>query len=170
MGAKGTSPLADAATSVDVEMPGAGRDGKQSLLLGQQGRTLDDRGRLSLPTKFRWAFAQGAIVLPWPGPCIAVMPVERFVKIERKMRAKERAVLGDAMARDALTELATHIPLDAQGRLFLDAELRSEVGIDHELLVIGRVRHLELWAPGSRDDGRTKRMQALHAHIAAEAL
>ncbi len=166
MGAKGETILhTEEAGSTAVEKPT-----RRTLLLGNDPRSLDDRGRLSLPTKYRWAFDDGAVVVPWPGPCIAVLPVNYFLKIERKMRNKQRDLRGDSLARDALTELASHSFLDAQGRLFLDADTRGDVGISHELVLIGRVHYLQLWAPGVRDAERDARMQALHAHIAAEAL
>lgn len=170
MGVKGIDTLGGSETERAADGESRAREARKVLLLGRDSRALDDRGRLSLPTKYRWAFDEGAVVVPWPGPCLAVMPVDRFLKIERKMRTKQRDRLGDSLARDALTELATHTMLDAQGRLFLDPGLRSDVGIGHDLIVIGRIHQLELWAPGSRDEGREERLQALHAHIAAEAL
>lgn len=142
----------------------------QIELIGELARSLDDRGRLSVPTTFRWAFAEGAVVLRWPGPCVAILPVVEYRKIEESMRVKQREQMGDALARRALNELATHTHLDASGRLFVNEALRAHAGFDRELVVVGQRNRLELWADEQHAEGAEERWQALVAHISAEAL
>ncbi len=142
----------------------------QVELIGELTRSLDDRGRLSVPTTFRWAFADGAVVLRWPGPCVAVMPVEAYRRAEESMRVKQREQLGDALARRALNALGTHAHLDASGRLFINEDLRAHAGFERELVVVGQRNRLELWARDQHDEGAEERWQALVAHISAEAL
>ncbi len=139
-------------------------------LLGELERSLDDRGRLSVPTAFRWAFVEGAVILQWPGPCVAVLPLAEYRTMEEDMRVKERERLGDARAREALNSLANHCRLDAAGRLFIPADLREQAGIDRHLLVVGQRRRLELWARAERERGAEERWQALVAHISTEAV
>lgn len=139
-------------------------------LVGELDRSLDDRGRLSMPTSFRPAFADGVVLLRWPGPCVAIMPVGEYRSIEDAMRAKERDELGDARARRALNALAANVHLDAAGRVFIADDLRSFAGIERELVVVGQRTRLELWARAGHDAGADERWQALEAHIAAEAL
>lgn len=160
MGSRGQSTLAEPQE----------RSAERVELLGERARTLDDRGRLSMPTAFRSAFADGAVVLRWPGPCVAIMPVDEYRIIEDAMRDKQRNVLSDARARQALNALASHVHLDASGRLFIAEDLRSFAGFDRELVVVGQRTRLELWAPAEHEAGAEDRWQALEAHIAAEAL
>ena len=171
MGAKGAPTLMgsgrSSATSTSLVAPTA--KARHPQLLGTHERTLDDRGRLSIPTSFRWAFVDGVALVPWPGPSLALIPTEEFLKIERKMRRKQRDLLGDELARDALTSLSTHTYPDTQGRVFVPSNLRDGIGVTSDLLVIGRVRRIELWAPGSREVDDAERLQALFAHVAAEA-
>ncbi len=155
-----------------------GTDGGQTLLRGARGvellgehvRTLDDRGRLSLPTAFRWAFADGVVLVPWPGPCVALLTLDAYEQIEEGMRVKQRERLGDPLARQALNSLATHVHLDAQGRVFLREELKAHAGFDAELVVVGQRDRLELWNGPTREPGAEERWQALVAHIDAEAV
>lgn len=142
----------------------------QIELIGELTRSLDDRGRLSVPTAFRWAFDAGAVVLRWPGPCVAVMPVAEYRVIEESMRIKQREQMGDALARRALNALATHTRLDASGRLFVAEDLRAHAGFERELVVVGQRNRLELWAADTNAEGAEERWQALVAHISAEAL
>lgn len=159
MGASGQSTLTEAQRTVErVE------------LVGELSRSLDDRGRLSMPTAFRPAFEAGAIVMRWLGPCVAIMPVDEYRQIEANMRSKQRDELADARAREALNALANHLHLDASGRLFIAEELRSFAGFGRELTVVGQRTRLELWAPAAHEEGAEERWQALVAHISAEAL
>lgn len=139
-------------------------------LLGEHDRSLDDRGRLSMPTSFRWAFADGAVILPWPGPCVALLTLDEYRTMEEAMRVKQRDRLGDPRAREALNALSTHALLDANGRLFISPNLRTHAGFTQELVVVGQRTRLELWARPSREIGEDERWQALVAHIDAEAV
>ena len=139
-------------------------------LLGTRDRTLDDRGRLSVPTAFRPAFADGAVVVRWPGPCVAVFPVDDYREMEASMRDKQRNELADGRARTALNALADHLHLDASGRLFVADDLRRFAGFDREVVVVGQRTRLELWSRATHDAEAEESWQALVAHIAAEAL
>ncbi len=142
----------------------------QAELLGELERSLDDRGRLSMPSAFRWRFSEGAVVLMWPGPSVAILPLDEFRAMEENMRVKQRERLGDSLAREALTSLATHSHLDAAGRLFIPEDLRQHAGIAREVLVVGQMRRLELWAKAQRAIGADDRWRALVAHISSEAV
>ena len=146
------------------------RSDERVELVGELDRSLDDRGRLSMPTAFRSQFTDGAVIMRWPGPCVAVMPVEEYRVIEDAMRTKQRDQLGDARARQAFNALANHSRLDASGRLFIPEELRGYAGFDRELVVVGQRIRLELWARSGHEAGAEERWQALVAHISAEAL
>lgn len=139
-------------------------------LVGERERSLDDRGRLSMPTAFRPAFADGVVVMRWPGPCVAIMPVSEYRTIEENMRDKQRNELADARARQAFNALANHTRLDSAGRIFVTEELREFAGFDRELVVVGQRSRLELWARTTHESGAEERWQALVAHISAEAL
>lgn len=139
-------------------------------LVGEHDRSLDDRGRLSMPTSFRWAYADGAVILPWPGPCVALLPLDEYQSMEEAMRVKQRDRLGDPRAREALNALSTHALLDANGRLFIAPALRSHAGFTQELVVVGQRTRLELWSRPSRAVGEDERWQAFVAHIDAEAV
>lgn len=159
MGDPGITALAETSAAVDrVE------------LVGELSRSLDDRGRLSIPTAFRDVFAHGVVILKWPGPCVAVMPVEAYREMEDSMRAKQRAELSDGRAREALNALGNHTRLDASGRVFIPESLREFAGFDRELRVVGQRTRLELWHQERHDADADLRWAALQAHIAAEAL
>jgi MraZ protein len=154
----------DATVAVDAPVE------RRIELLGEHDRSLDDRGRLSMPTAFRWAYADGAVLLPWPGPCVALLTLDEYRTMEEAMRVKQRDRLGDPRAREALNALSTHALLDASGRLFIAPTLRAHAGFTQELLIVGQRTRLELWARPTHETGADERWQALVAHIDAEAV
>lgn len=162
----GAAPTRQTSATDTVEAPVE----RRIELLGEHERSLDDRGRLSVPTSFRWAYADGAVILPWPGPCVALLPLDEYRSIEAAMRVKQRDRLGDPRAREALNALSTHALLDASGRLFIAPTLRTHAGFTQELLVVGQRSRLELWARSKRTDDEAERWRALVAHIDAEAV
>lgn len=164
MGTSGGSVLREGRAAQEATAPE-----RHVQLWGTHPRSLDDRGRISIPTTLRWAFEEGVALVPWPGPCLALLPTHELIRLERRMRKKEQDLRGDQLARDALTELATHTFLDAQGRVFMTPEMRLRCGIERELLLVGRVRRLEVWSPQSREPGRSERADALAAHLITEA-
>ena len=162
----GAAPTRHQAATDVVDAP----VGRHVELLGEHDRSLDDRGRLSVPTSFRWAYEAGAVILPWPGPCVALLTLDEYRAMEEAMRVKQRDRLGDPRAREALNALSTHAFLDASGRLFITPTLRDHAGFTQELVVVGQRNRLELWARPARAVGEDERWQALVAHIDAEAV
>jgi MraZ protein len=118
-------------------------------LLGTHSYQLDPKGRLSLPARFREAFADGAWVTIGQDGCLFAFP-----RIEWERRADEVASspLSDATGR-AYARLffgsSDELKLDGQGRLTLPGRLRESVGIGKDVVVLGVRDRVEIWDRGS---------------------
>jgi MraZ protein len=114
-------------------------------LLGTHSYQLDPKGRISLPGRFREAFADGAVLTLGQDGCLFCFP-----RAEWEARAAEvRSLpLSDAESR-AYSRMffgkAEAVDLDAQGRLLVPQRLRSEVGIRKEAVVLGVFDRMEIW-------------------------
>ncbi|GIU96769.1 MAG: transcriptional regulator MraZ [Actinomycetota bacterium] len=114
-------------------------------LLGTHGYQLDPKGRISLPAKFREAFADGCWLTIGQDGCLFAFP-----RAEWQRRAAEVASppLSDADAR-AYQRLffgsSEEAALDAQGRLTIPARLRDAVGLGREVVVVGVYDRMEIW-------------------------
>lgn len=111
--------------------------------------SLDAKGRLTLPARFRSFFAESCYVTPsqFQDPCLVIWTVEDYgrfcdsISEERWSRPEERPALRLWAAR------AFYCEIDRLGRIGVPATLRQEVGLDRDVLVHGAFGTIELWSP-----------------------
>ena len=116
------------------------------MFIGKHDRSLDDKGRLVLPTTYRRTFddAGGGIVAPWDR-CLAMWPRDVFEGVMDKLIDKvESGDASDDVAR-VFQSQAAEFALDGQGRFVVPVQHRSHAGIQRDVYVIGQRRRLELW-------------------------
>jgi len=115
------------------------------MFLGTYTPKLDDKGRLTLPAKFRDALAGGLMVTKHQDHSLAVYPRLEFEKLAEKAMLASRS---DPQARAYVRNLAAGADEqhpDAQGRITLSAEHRRYANLSKECVVIGSLGHLEIW-------------------------
>jgi MraZ protein len=115
------------------------------MFLGTYTPKLDDKGRLTLPAKFRDALAGGLMVTKSQDHSLAVYPRETFEEMARRASGASRS---NPEARAFLRYLAAGTDEqhpDSQGRITLSAEHRRYAGLSKECVVTGSVDYLEIW-------------------------
>lgn len=117
------------------------------VFTGEYRHTVDDKGRLAVPARFRADLAQGGVVSKWIDGCVALHPRDEWEAL-----AKQIADLPftDANARTLRRHLfgsAFEVSLDRQGRFVLPPPLRQAAGLETEVVVVGALNRLELWSP-----------------------
>jgi len=114
-------------------------------LLGTHSYQLDPKGRVSLPSRFREVFADGAVLTLGQDGCLFCFPRAEWDRRSGELRALP---LSDAQAR-AYSRMffgkAESVEIDAQGRLLIPQRLRQEVGIHKEAVVLGVYDRMEIW-------------------------
>lgn len=106
---------------------------------------LDDKGRLTLPAKFREELKDGLMVVKGQDRSLAVYPREEFLVRARKAAAASRT---NARARAFVRNLAASADEqqpDGQGRISVAASHREYAGLHKECVVIGNVDFIEIW-------------------------
>jgi MraZ protein len=101
------------------------------VFLGEHPHTLDAKGRVILPARFRERLASGLVFAPAQDRCIDVFPLTGF---ERRVE-ELRILLAGAQEEKP----------DAQGRVTIPPRLRSYAGLDRELVVNGADERVEIW-------------------------
>jgi MraZ protein len=116
-----------------------------SELLGTHSYALDPKGRVSLPTRFREAFADGAWLTIGQDGCLFAFPRAEW---ERRSEEVAASPLSDASGR-AYARLffgaSDETKLDGQGRLTVPQRLRDRVGIRKDVVVLGVRDRMEIW-------------------------
>lgn len=113
-----------------------------SLFRGEYHYSLDDKGRVVLPPKFRRALGDTVVVTRGLDECVAVYAPAEWTKNEKKLRAL--GVDRRDFARFMLSS-AEDIELDRQGRMTIPQHLRQYAKIDREAVVVGVGGRLEIW-------------------------
>ena len=122
------------------------------MFLGRHSHTVDAKGRMAVPAKFREPLGTRVVVTRGVDPCLSLYPMPAWERLAEQVDALS---IGDPDAR-AFKRLvfgeAADIDLDAQGRILLPPELRTYAGIEREVVVVGVHGSIELWSP-ERWDG-----------------
>ncbi|MCY4163671.1 MAG: hypothetical protein OXE93_05585 [bacterium] len=114
------------------------------MLTGEHRRSLDDKGRLSLPPAFRSALTDGAFVGIYKN-CLGIWTAEEALKASQRFEEAVRS--GEASSDDQRWFSANldFTTLDSQGRLALSAIKREQLGIGKHVALIGVFNRAEVW-------------------------
>lgn len=115
---------------------------------GEFAHSVDEKGRLAVPAKFRGRFKEGAVVTRWIGECLAIFPADEWESINAEIRKRPRTDPLRQHFVHFLVSGAHEAELDAQGRLVVPAHLREYAGLSGDAVVVGASSNLEVWEPG----------------------
>ena len=132
------------------------------MFLGEYQHSVDGKGRLAVPARFRSKIERGAVLTRGVDACLYVYPMEVW---EQKARELDAAVIDPRQRR--LIErrffgMAYEVELDAQGRIVVPAKFRQYAGLNGDAMVIGARDRFEIWS--------TQRWDAYTAAMADEDL
>jgi MraZ protein len=117
------------------------------VFTGEYRHTIDAKGRIAVPARFRGDLAGVAFVSRWMDGCLAIFPKDAWGQLADRVAGLQ---VSDANARNFARFLfggAFEVQLDQQGRVVLPASLRDEAGLNGEAVVVGMRDHLEIWQP-----------------------
>lgn len=115
------------------------------MFIGEYNHSLDDKGRMAVPAKFRAALKTGAVVTKGLDNCLFLYTKKEWSKIAERMAALPFNKANDrALARHFLAG-AMDVDFDAQGRIVLPEYLRSFASITKKVVIAGLYSRLEIW-------------------------
>jgi MraZ protein len=136
------------------------------MFLGTYSPSLDGKGRLILPARFRDELAEGLVITKGQERCLAVWTAAGFAELTEQMRLASRDVGTSASSAHANQRLGRQsrdynrvffasafdcVP-DSQGRIVIPAPLREYAGLTRECAVIGADTRLEIWDSQAWED------------------
>ena len=115
------------------------------MFLGEHQHSLDAKGRVILPARFRDQLEGGAVMAKALDGCLAVYPVEEFHRVAANLReARSRGATERQAARSYFSG-AVEITPDKQGRVAVPQHLREYAHLEREVMVAGSFDHIEIW-------------------------
>lgn len=126
------------------------------MLMGQFQHSLDSKGRLIIPAKFRKILGTSFVLTKGLDSCLFVYPKEEWIIIQEKLKTlpftqKEvRAFIRFFFAG------AVEIKMDKQGRILIPQQLRDHACIKKDVLIIGILNRVEIWSKENWDTYSSK--------------
>jgi MraZ protein len=114
---------------------------------GRYEHSLDVKGRVILPARFRSSFGPQAYVSQYQDRCLALWTPDEF---EKQMAERERLQDQGRTERNLARVWASgsaEVEIDRQGRVAIPAYLREFARLDGGVLVNGAINRIELWNP-----------------------
>jgi MraZ protein len=117
------------------------------VFTGEYHHSVDDKGRVAVPVRFRADLAAGAFVSKWLDDCLAIHPRAAWDQLAAKVATLPVTDQGSRVFSRFIFGAAFDVELDRQGRLVVPAVLREFADLDEDVVVVGSRDHLELWSP-----------------------
>jgi len=117
------------------------------VFTGEFRHSIDAKGRVAVPARFRAELATGATVSRWMDNCVAIFPNQAWQRLAERVGEQRYADAGARAFSRFLFSGAFDVELDAQGRIVLPSTLRDFAGLRVEAVVVGALDHIELWEP-----------------------
>lgn len=115
------------------------------MFLGSHSPRLDDKGRITLPAKFREELEGGLVITKGQERCLYVFPIAEFTRISESLRtAPVTAKALRDYSRVFFASASDDTP-DRQGRITVPQPLRDYAGLTQRCVVNGANTRVEIW-------------------------
>lgn len=115
------------------------------MFIGEFSHTLDEKGRVALPAKFRNDLQKGAVVTRGLDNCLFVFTKAEWAKLAEKLAALPLAQANSRAFSRLMLAGAMDVDIDKQGRAMLPEYLRAFAGLKKDVVVAGLYSRLEIW-------------------------
>jgi MraZ protein len=120
------------------------------MFMGEYQHSLDKKGRIILPAKFRSElsdkYIETFVITRGFDDCLFLFPITEWKNFENKLKTYS---IADGNIRYVIRMLyanASEVAIDKQGRIFIPTGLRTKVGINKDVVIIGYLNLIEIWA------------------------
>ncbi len=117
------------------------------MFLGQYKHTIDDKGRLMIPARFRQMVGEGAYITQGFDRCLMLMTEAYFRQVYERISAMSLADPTARLLRRLILANAYPVEVDKIGRILLPQPLRQFLNLDGEAILVGQGEYFEIWTP-----------------------
>ncbi|MCC6810074.1 MAG: division/cell wall cluster transcriptional repressor MraZ [Deltaproteobacteria bacterium] len=120
------------------------------MFRGLHEYTIDQKGRVSLPVRFRELLAaqndERLIITTSIDPCLVAYPLAEWQAFEDRLSRLPQFDPNVLKLKRLYVAGATECPVDKLGRLMIPQELRAYAGLEKDVIFAGMVKTLEIWS------------------------
>lgn len=119
------------------------------MFLGRYEHSIDAKGRIAVPAKFREGLRGGLVVTRGIDTCLTIYPLAEWQPLADKVNSLSITDPNARNLRRMFFASAVDSELDGQGRLILPPHLRAFAHLESEVIVAGMNTYIEIWSKGS---------------------
>lgn len=113
------------------------------MFSGTTNQTIDSKGRVILPSKFREELSDTVYVTSGFEKCVQILSQEQFDRLREQIRQlpADKAL----SLQYILISPATEVAVSSQGRVMIAQKLREDAGLTKDIVVVGMDTRIEVW-------------------------
>jgi MraZ protein len=115
------------------------------MFLGEYQHSLDAKGRVILPAKYRDQLSGGAYVTKGRGGCLSVYTAQEFEEVADRVREASKRGGRELDAARSFFAGTAEVSPDKQGRIAIPQQLREYAALDKDVVVAGVFSRIEIW-------------------------
>ncbi|ABY94461.1 MULTISPECIES: division/cell wall cluster transcriptional repressor MraZ [Thermoanaerobacter] len=116
------------------------------MLMGQYEHTIDAKGRVIIPAKFRGELGDRFVLTKGLDNCLFVYSLEEWKNIEAKLKTLPLTKKDARAFTRFFLAGAVECEIDKQGRILIPANLREHAKIEKDVIFIGVSTRVEIWS------------------------
>lgn len=138
------------------------------MLTGEFNHSIDKKGRLIIPSKFRDILGDDFVITKGLDGCLFLYPANEWKIFEEKLRTLPLTNKNARTFTRFFLGSAVDGGLDKQGRVLISSALRAFAGLDKEVVLVGVLDRVEIWDKAKWDENNTEveeNMDDIAAHM-----
>ena len=116
------------------------------MFMGEYNHTIDAKGRLIVPAKFREILGDNFIVTKGLDGCLFVYPNDEWTRIEEKLKSLPLTNKNARQFTRFFLAGAAACEVDKQGRILLPQVLREFASLEKDVVLVGVASRIEIWS------------------------
>lgn len=126
------------------------------MFIGEYTHSIDDKGRLAVPAKFRPDLSKGAVVTRGLDNALVIYPMDEWQKLATKLSELPMSQANSRAFSRLMLSGAMDVELDKQGRISIPEYLRKFGSITKKVVLTGLYNRIEIWDEAKWDVYRTQ--------------
>ncbi|MDF2587447.1 MAG: MraZ protein [Anaerocolumna sp.] len=113
--------------------------------MGEYNHTIDDKGRIIVPSKFRESLGEEFVVTQGLDGCLFVYPNEEWMNFVNQLKTLPGTKEARQLQRYFMAGAAS-CEVDKQGRILIPNKLRESAGLEKDIVFVGVLSKIEIWS------------------------
>ena len=116
------------------------------MFMGEYNHTIDTKGRLIIPSKFRAQLGEEFVITKGLDGCLSIYPMDEWITFEEKLKALPLTNKNARTFARFFVSSANTCELDKQGRILVPSRLREFAGLEKDVVLTGNLNRIEVWS------------------------